>query len=218
MKIHFVVLMAVMSFSFALSSVATAQAGDTAEANALREAKSGLGNRLGPWLATLYDEYTSSQRGRSSAAFETRLPAIMTRDGNVRIEGVAENGTELRASLEAMGATDILQAGQLFSANVPIAALGHLGAAPSLRFAGPVAARTRASQGAVVGQGDEAINAVAARLMGVDGTGIRVGILSDSFACDEVVFAPGAPNPRSAEDIANEDVDPFVLILEDACP
>jgi len=218
MKIRFVVLMAVMSFSFALSSVATAQAGDTAEANALREAKSGLGNKLGPWLATLYDDYTSSQRGRRSAAFETLLPAIMTRNGNVRIEGVAENGTELRASLESMGATDILQAGQLFSANVPIAALADLGSEPSLRFAGPVAARTRASQGAVVGQGDEAVNAFAARMLGVDGTGIRVGILSDSFACDEVVFAPGAPNPRSAEDMANEDVDPFVLILEDACP
>lgn len=220
MKAYIVASLAVISVAVALPDAAIGKQSAGAEAKALQEAKSGLGKKLGPWLAALDGEFKNRGQGVEPAAFRTRLPAIQVRNGYVRVEGVAENGTELHAALDAMGATDVLVAGQLFSANVPVSALDELGSAPSLRFAGPVAAKTRAaaSQGAVVGQGDIAINAPAARAMGVDGTGIRIGILSDSFACDEVVFAPGAPNPRTAEDIANEDVDPNVLILDDACP
>lgn len=219
MKTHVLAAMAVVSATLAVPGLAFGAVGDSAESKALQEAKSGKAAKIGPWLAALRDEYTRSQRGKKSAAFETRLPAVRVHGAKVSVEGVADNPAELGTSLEAMGATEILQAGQLFSANVPISALDELGSAPSLRFAGPVAAKTReASQGAVVGQGDIAVNAPAARELGVDGSGVRVGILSDSFACDTVVFAPGAPNPRSADDKANKDVDPDILVLEDACP
>lgn len=221
MRTQILAAMALVSATLAVPGIALGAVGDSAESKALQEVKSGKAAKVGPWLAALHEEYKNSQRGKNKgAAFETRLPAVIVRDNRVRVEGVANDAAELRSTLEAMGANDILQVGTLFSANVPIAALGELGAAPSLRFAGPVAAKTReASQGAVVGQGDLAINAPAAReFEDVDGTGVRVGILSDSFGCDTVVFFPGAPNPRSADDIANQDVDPDILILDDGCP
>lgn len=220
MKARTLTALALISTLLAMPGLALAAVGDSSEAKALQEAKSGKAAKIGPWLAALHDEYSKSKHAKKQKAFKSRLPAIRIKGEKVRVEGLADDPAGLSASLEAMGATEILMAGRLFSANVPISALDELGSAPSLRFAGPVAAKTReASQGAVVGQGDLAINAPAARLSGeVDGTGVRVGILSDSFECDEIVFEPGAPNPRSDEDKANEDVDPGILVLADGCP
>ncbi len=50
---------------------------------------------------------------------------------------------------------------------------------------------------------------------GVDGTGITVGTLSDSFACHPPAFVPGAPNSTKNEDISNDELPQRVHILSE---
>jgi len=50
---------------------------------------------------------------------------------------------------------------------------------------------------------------------GVDGTGITVGTLSDSFACHPPAFVPGAPTSTKNEDISNDELPRRVNILSE---
>jgi hypothetical protein len=97
---------------------------------------------------------------------------------------------------------------------VPVASLDKIGALATLKFARPALAGKRA----VVSQGDVTLNGPAARAnAGVDGTGVPVGILSDSFACNPPPFQPGAPNSSFDEDLGTE-LPADVNILSDGCP
>ncbi|MGF1453869.1 MAG: Ig-like domain-containing protein [Alphaproteobacteria bacterium] len=101
----------------------------------------------------------------------------------VAIDAVAVRGeTEtLLADLEALGLRDGAMAGRMVSGLLPVSALDALEQMDSLAFANPAIAVT-ASQGIAENQGDRSVNADIARSQfGVDGTGVRVGALSDSF-------------------------------------
>jgi subtilisin family serine protease len=68
----------------------------------------------------------------------------------------------------------------------------------------------------VVSQGDRSLRAdLARRESGVNGKGIRVGVLSDSYDCAPGAFEPGAPFTRAAQDIANDDLPRDVIVLKD---
>jgi len=72
--------------------------------------------------------------------------------------------------------------GRMVSGRLLISAIPALEALDSLKFARPAYAMTRA--GAATSQGDVAIRADVARsAFGADGTGVTVGVLSDSFNC-----------------------------------
>ncbi len=93
--------------------------------------------------------------------------------------------------------------GRVVSGRLPISALPAAAELASLRFAQPAAAMTRA--GLVTSQGDQATRSNAARTtFGKDGTGISVGVLSDSFNC-----LGGA-----AADVANGDLSPVAVLQE----
>lgn len=86
----------------------------------------------------------------------------------------------LAAALAAIGGSSIVSYADHVSAVVPFAAIDDAAAIESLRFADVVFA-TRANA-AITNQADIAFLADAARgRFGVDGTGIRVGVISDSF-------------------------------------
>ena len=92
-----------------------------------------------------------------------------------------------------------------------------------LKFLRPTLAMARnhpvVSQGAIVSQGDRSLRADRARRdSGATGSGIRVGVLSDSYDCLTGPFEPGAPFTRAAEDIANGDLPADVLVLKDLAP
>src|SRR4029450_3219759 len=71
-------------------------------------------------------------------------------------------------------------AGRMVSARIPLAAIPFLDSVTSLQFAR--AARAVTHVGSVTSQGDKALRADIARgLYGVDGTGVLVGVLSDSY-------------------------------------
>jgi len=90
-----------------------------------------------------------------------------------------------------MGATNVRNQGPLVSARVPVSALGKLAADPALKYARSPLATTEALPAKAVSQGDESLRADIARSnSNVDGAGITVGVLSDSFACNPPAFLP----------------------------
>ena len=90
---------------------------------------------------------------------------------------------DLAAGLAAIGGSSIVTYADHVSAVLPFAAIDDAAAIPSLRFADVVfESRTNAAISAITNQADIALLADAARArFGVDGTGIRVGVISDSF-------------------------------------
>lgn len=183
--------------------------------------------KLGPWLINLYEEYqqfagshSASGKGRAQqSVFQTRNPLLRVQDGKVAIEGVARDPAALKSTLAAIGASDIHGGGILFSARVPVDSLGRLGTDPALRSAAPVLASTRALPVPAVSQGVESLFGLdGPDDPGINGTGVRIGVLSDSYGCEPGPLVPGAPTSTVAEDVANDDLPADVVVAADACP
>ena len=180
--------------------------------------KNGPLQKLGPWLANLYDEYRLAP---NKQAFRSRNPAVRVTGDKVGVDLYARDATSLQRSLVSLGATNINAKGPLISALVPISALGDLAALASLEFASPAIAKVRiASQGSVVSQGDVSLGSDDVRAAtGFDGSGVTVGVLSDSYNCNPPPFVPGAPNATATQDVATQDVPPNVEVLDNGlCP
>src|SRR5689334_4572348 len=134
----------------------------TPEQQLTNAVKNGPLQKIGPWLANLYQEY---QQSNSKASFATKNPVLKVAGGKVGVDLYAIDPAALKSSLAAMGANVTSSSGPLMSAQVPVAALGDLAGLASLNFADAVLATTRvaASQGKVVSQGDAAMGADTAR-------------------------------------------------------
>ena len=191
----------------------------SAEESLLDSVKNGPMQKLGPWLANLYNEF---RQAPNNATFETRNPVLKVRGGRVAVDLYANDPAALQAALATLGATSVRAQGPLVSALVPVRALGDLAALPSLAFGDAAFAvvRRAASQGTVVSQGDISLGSDNARAAEhVDGTGVTVGVLSDSYACNPPAFVPGAPTSTAAEDKVSADVPENVQVLSNGpCP
>jgi hypothetical protein len=191
----------------------------SAEASLLTSVKNGPMQKLGPWLANLHDEF---RQAPNNATFETRNPVLKVRAGRVAVDLYANDPAALQAALATLGATDVRAQGPLVSALVPVRALGDLAALPSLAFGDAAFAvvRRAPSQGSVVSQGDISLGSDNARAAEhVDGTGVTVGVLSDSYACNPPAFMPGAPTSTAGEDQVTGDVPANVQVLSNGpCP
>jgi subtilisin family serine protease len=67
-----------------------------------------------------------------------------------------------------------------------------------------------------VSQGDVSLRADLARsTLGVTGSGVTVGVLSDSFGCNPPAFVPGAPTSTKDEDVSNDELPMDINILKD---
>jgi len=124
----------------------------------------------------------------------------------VTIDAVASGDPEaLEAELIALGAEDTAIAGRMVSARIPVAAIPFLDGVVSLQFARLAQAVTNV--GIVTSQGDNVMRADVARgLYGVDGTGVLVGVLSDSYNCQ---FG-------AAGDMATGDLPPTVMVVQES--
>jgi hypothetical protein len=173
--------------------------------------------KLGPRLDHLYAAYLESRRaGVTEQAFSSNNKALRVADGMVGVDAMANDGEALVRSLRALGATHVRAVGPLVSARVPVSALGHLAADQALAYARPVMAKTNALPPRAVSQGVVSMRAQIARSeAGVNGTGITVGTLSDSFACHPPAFVPGAPTSTKNEDISNDELPQRVNILSE---
>jgi hypothetical protein len=174
--------------------------------------------KLGPWLANLYEEF---RQAPNQGAFQTRNPVLKVQAGRVVIDMYANDPVALQRALASLGAVNVRAQGPLVSAQVPVRALADLAALPSLNYGEPVLAAVRVtSQGAVVSQGDVSLGADRARAVEhVDGTGVTVGVLSDSYGCNPPAFVPGAPTSTAAEDAVTNDVPAGVQVISNGpCP
>jgi hypothetical protein len=187
----------------------------------LAETKQSPNAKLGPWLDNLYQEYQEAKgKGVADKDFRSTNKALRVTRATVGLDAVATDGAALARSLKAMGATNVRNQGPLVSARVPVSALGKLAADPALRYARAPLAATEALLKPVVSQGDVSLRADLARAnYDVDGTGITVGVLSDSFACNPPAFQPGAPTSTKDEDVSYDELPPIINILKDGpCP
>ena len=179
-------------------TAATADDGHAAAVIALRGATDALAigastkgraaSKAGSGLYALHGEYqtyleTSDEHAPGPSGFTSRNPVARIAEGYVVVDTAAEGDPKALASdLEALGLEDPAVFGHMVSGRLPIPAIPALENLASLRFARLAYAMTLV--GSVTSQGDVAMRADIARsTFGVDGTGVTVGTLSDSFNC-----------------------------------
>ena len=123
----------------------------------------------------------------------------------VDLSSVANDPSRLEADLARLGFSETGAYGRMISGWLPISQIGNLSGLADLEVANPVfAARTNA--GSVTSQGDQAMRSDIARsTYGVNGSGVKVGVLSDSFN------ALGA----YATDVSTGDLPAGVQIVQD---
>lgn len=176
------------------------------------QGKDGPLHRLGMDLIVTFMEYREfrarTRQGGSGNVFTPSNPLIRIQDEQVLIDAVANgDAARLRQDLVALGLQQPAVFGRLVSGRLPLRELGRAAALDSLRQARPALARTRT--GSVTSQGAAALNAAAARAaFGVDGSGVTVGTLSDSYDC-----LNGA-----AADVASGDLPAGVTVLQEMDP
>ncbi len=130
------------------------------------------------------------------------------RNGSVVVDttAVGMDPTALRMELAGIGSQITGTYGRMVSARVPLASLGTLATLPDLQFA-RAAPLPKLNAGKV---DDQAVQAMASDVgsaqYGVDGTGVTVGVLSDSYN-----FLNGA-----AADVASGDLPNNVKVLVDS--
>ena len=143
--------------------------------------------KVGLDLSLLYHEHKDFlQRGGEPVlkqAFKSSLPLMRINNGRVVIDAVAvDDVNTLVQKLLLLGMENISTYGRMVSGRLPISSLAQVARTSSLKFARPAYAQARA--GAVTSQGDVAMLSDVARIAhAVDGSGITVGTLSDSYDC-----------------------------------
>jgi len=137
-------------------------------------------------LSQLHDEYRAWQaRGANDldagVPFQSKNTFVPIADGYVTIDAVASGDPQqLRADLERLGFRNAAVFGQMVSGQLPMAVIKGLEGLDSLQMVRPAYFVRHA--GLVTSEGDEAIrSSEARRLIGVNGSGVTVGTLSDSF-------------------------------------
>jgi subtilisin family serine protease len=177
------------------------------------EAKTGSGARLGPLLLALSKAASASRDGRLES-LRRKLPMLRIDDGYVTVSARGDDLPSLRGRLVSNGMVESRLHERAVSGRVPIRALREIAATPGLKLLDPELAVTNA--GVVTTQGDRAMRTDDARVrFGVDGSGVRVGVLSDSFDCAPGPFFPGDPFTRAADDVASGDLPADVRVLAD---
>jgi hypothetical protein len=174
-----------------------------------RVGKDGPMVKLGLDLSLIYHEHRDYKMKGGvqvlNRPFESSLKLARISNGKIVIDVVAGGDVEtLEQELIVLGMENISVYGRMISGLMPIASLEQTATIATLNFARP--AYAKAGTGSVTSQGDGALLSDDARtLYGVDGTGITVGTLSDSYDC-----IGGA-----AADIASNDLPAGIVVLAD---
>lgn len=150
----------------------------------------------------------SSVRNSSPATPQSQLVPLFpsTQDGLVRISALSTDPDLLLTELEGLGMRDSLVSGTTVSGRLPINAVPLLSGLDHLTSVRTDGAQTRG--GLTTTQGDAAHHSDDVRAeFGVDGTGLTIGVISDSYNC-----LGGA-----AADIANGDL-PAAGVVEYSSP
>ena len=140
--------------------------------------------KIGLPLIVLHHRHRLHSETAAGSAFEPGSTAFPVADDAVLVDLVA-NAAEANALRDAAGAHGlgaVSAAGRIVSGWVPIERLPEIAGLAPLAFARPVYLARNA--GSVTSQADIALRADIARAsLGIDGTGVTVGVLSDSYNC-----------------------------------
>lgn len=185
-------------------SAAVEQAAQRAFHGSDLEGKDGPLSKLDPTLIQLY--HRARKTGRAAGGAQTHAAV---RGGAVVIDALAaEDASALLRDLEDLGLQQGAVAGPLVSGRLPVERLEEAAQLASLRSARATVARV--SVGQATSQGVKAMNADDARdVHGVDGSGVTVGVLSDSYDRDENA------DTDATEDMNNGDLPGQVNVLDD---
>jgi hypothetical protein len=149
-------------------------------------AKKGLMARVGFDLANLYQEYEAYLRQQGSdVGFKPTNPLLPVIGNRVVIDAVAHRKAEagnLKSDLKGLGLQRASASARMVSGQLPIRAIKSMASLVRLKHARPAYALTNV--GEVTSQGDIAMGSDNARAgFDVNGIGVTVGVLSDSFDC-----------------------------------
>lgn len=184
------------------------------QSQSIADIKHGLLAKAGGDLAELYQEHqdylTRLAQGQDQpGTFRSSNMLIHTVQERVIVDAVAnDEARQLQDDLQALGMDEVTRFGRIVSGQLPIDAIPNAAALGSLLFVRPSYAMT--GVGTVTSQGDAAMKADSARsTFGVDGTGIKVGTLSDSYDCASDVAT------RAADDVVSGDLPSGVQVLRE---
>src|SRR4029079_19085614 len=174
----------------------------TAFANYARSVKAGTSAKLSGHLQSLARAADSQAQfsARARSSMTSRLPGLTVRDSYVAVSAYADgDANELRTQLVAKGMVGAAVHGNAVTGRVPIGALSDMSTTPSLRFMRPSLAKTQS--GVTPSQGEHAQRSdVARQRFHVNGRGVRVGVMSDSYNCSEGALVPGEPFTTAPQD------------------
>ncbi len=139
-------------------------------------------------LLALHQEFQAyseqaRKRGASAGGFKSLNPGTSIIGDSVLIDTAAFADPDVLANdLRALGAQRVTVFGRMVSARLPLTAIPQLSTLSSLQVAR--LSYMQKHVGAVTSQGDPAMRSNIARTtFAVDGTGIKVGTISDSYDC-----------------------------------
>ena len=168
-------------------------------------------------LASLYDQYslfqqnaTSVPPGEAPAVFASSDPLMQVTGGHVAIEAIGFDTTDaLKNELLRLGLQGAAQVNYVVAGQLPIASIVELPLLDALRFVrAETPAITRA--GLVDGQGDGPLESNDARsLLTVDGSGLTIGVISDSYKTSS------SATVNEATDILNGELPNNVKVILD---
>jgi hypothetical protein len=153
-------------------------------------------------LRRLHSEYSEHRRSGARSLFKPSSTSLIFIKGFVLIESMARlDGGKLEQDLRNLGIRNSDRYGLAVAGLLPAAAIEAAAALPSLRSIS-AAHRPIRNVGAVTTQGDIALRANIARgTYGVDGSGVNVAVLSDSYDQSDIF-----PITTAAGDIATGDL------------
>src|SRR5438552_10296335 len=148
---------------------------------AIAGAKDGQSQKLSTALTALYAEHAAHRAQRPGVPFVSRMRPMPVAGDYVAVDALADgDASALEASLVFLGMQHAAVHGRVVSGLLPITAVPALEGVSGLRFARPPIGVRRA--GSATTEGDRAVKADVARATsGVNGAGVKVGVISDSF-------------------------------------
>ncbi|WP_437957622.1 S8 family serine peptidase [Sorangium sp. So ce119] len=185
--------------------------------HALRQLKldvtSGPGAKLGPHLLAL-QRAVAAHPHPGEGALDRKFPMLRVQRGYVDVSARGDDGVALAAELTGKGMLNAEVHGRAVSGRAPISRLDDIATTSGLISMQPIMAISNA--GLVTTQGDRSLRSDVARArFGVDGRGVRVGVLSDSFDCAPGPFVPGERFTVAEDDIASGDLPLNIRVLKD---
>jgi Ca2+-binding RTX toxin-like protein len=138
--------------------------------------------KVGSDLTVLEIEYEAAITNSGGAFFQPSNSFLQVANGFIVIDAIANGNAEaLKADLEKLGLKNASTFGLFVSGLLPITQIGEIAKLSTLDFARP-SYRPVLNVGSVNSQGDPAMRSdIVRQNFGFDGTGEKIGVLSDSY-------------------------------------